>query len=220
MQLSGRDILDRDPQLNKLFPDHNHVIIPYCSSDVWLGEDTSGSSCNCFDFNCFNYVPNSPNMQFTFRGKTIFQSVIRQLISDHGLSSATEIVLAGSSAGGVGVANHAQWVTEQVSVDTRLLVFMDSAWFVNFQGTWTTNPLCYNRSYSSFQFSTDSIFRIFDGAVNQAQSSAQGQNGNRLLQIIQSHPPCSDNTLQYPCCLTPHCLLTRVIILCESRKSG
>ena len=140
--MSGRDILDRNPQLNKLFPDHNHVIIPYCSSDVWLGEDSSGSSCNCFDFNCFNYVPNSPNLQFTFRGKTIFQSVIRQLISDHGLGNATEIVLAGSSAGGVGVVNHAQWVTEQVNVDTRLLVIMDSSWFVNFQGTSMINVLC------------------------------------------------------------------------------
>ena len=118
------------------------MIIPYCSSDVWLGEDSSGSSCNCFDFNCFNFVPNSPNLQFTFRGKTIFQSVIRQLISDHGLGNATEIVLAGSSAGGVGVVNHAQWVTEQVNVDTRLLVIMDSSWFVNFQGTSMINVLC------------------------------------------------------------------------------
>ena len=50
------------------------------------------------------------------------------------MDSATEIVFVGTSAGGVGVANHVQWVREQISKDTSLLVIMDSSWFINFQG--------------------------------------------------------------------------------------
>ena len=38
--IEGWDILDADPSANPLFHDYNHVVIPYCSSDLWLGEET------------------------------------------------------------------------------------------------------------------------------------------------------------------------------------
>ena len=136
-QLTGTDILDRDPLKNKLFPSHNHVIIPYCSSDLWLGNETGGEECSCFNFTCNNFNPTSEGLgQFTFRGMRIFKSVFRQLTDDYGLRVATELVLAGSSVGGVGVVNNAKWVREQLGVGTELLVLFDSAWFVNFQGKW------------------------------------------------------------------------------------
>ncbi len=50
------------------------------------------------------------------------------------MGDATEVVLAGSSAGGVGVVNHAQWVRKQLLPNTELLVIFESAWFINFQG--------------------------------------------------------------------------------------
>lgn len=132
-QISGTDFLDRDPAQNRLFPKHNHVIIPYCSSDLWLGEELNGEECSCFNSSCFNFDPSSEGLQFTFRGKRIFQSIIGQLMRDHDMSSATEVVLAGSSAGGVGVVNHAQWVQGELS-SAKLLVIFESAWFINFQG--------------------------------------------------------------------------------------
>ncbi len=133
-QISGTDFLDRNRAYNKLFPDHNHVIIPYCSSDLWLGEELSGEECSCFNDSCFNFDPSSEGLQFTFRGKRIFQSIFSQLMRDYGLMSASEVVLAGSSAGGVGVVNHAQWAREQLSSNIDLLVIFESAWFINFQG--------------------------------------------------------------------------------------
>ena len=60
--------------------------------------------------------------------------MIQQLMRDHRMESATEIVLVGTSAGGVGLANHIQWVKEQISRNTRLLVIMDSSWMINFKG--------------------------------------------------------------------------------------
>ncbi len=50
------------------------------------------------------------------------------------MGMATEVVLSGSSAGGVGVVNHAQWLQRQLQPNAELLVIFDSAWFINFQG--------------------------------------------------------------------------------------
>ena len=56
--LLGTDILDQDPVANPRFWSYNHVVIPYCSSDVWLGnemDDTRNNTaadgeCDCFDY--------------------------------------------------------------------------------------------------------------------------------------------------------------------------
>ena len=56
--LLGTDILDQDKDTNPLFWSYNHVVIPYCSSDVWLGNEMNDTrnntaadgECDCFDF--------------------------------------------------------------------------------------------------------------------------------------------------------------------------
>lgn len=191
----GRDIMDRNVTKNPDFYDHNHVVIPYCSSDLWLGDEEEGpSDCSCSDLTCFNYKPDSPNLQFTFRGKLIFQSIFKQLQVDYGMDAAVEVIISGSSAGGVGVINHAQWVRDQLRPETKLLVLFDSSWFINFQG---------------------SIYRIFDGTLNSMQSSRLNDDADddnddrRLLSILSSNPACADFSLGYPCCISAHCVLTR-----------
>lgn len=190
ISVKGTDIMDQDPEKNPDFFDHNHVIIPYCSSDLWLGEEEGSVECSCSNLTCFDYKPDSSNLQFTFRGKTIFQSIFNQLQTDYGMDSATEILIAGSSAGGVGVLNHAQWVQKQILPTTNLLVMFDSSWFINFQ---------------------ESIYRIFDGTLNSKQSSLLSSQGDsrRLLSIIASNPACSDLFFGYPCCISAHCIMTR-----------
>ena len=145
--IEGRDILDTDPTKNPLFHSYNHVIIPYCSSDVWLGEETtnteavgiSDSQCNCFNYtssnqnSCFIFNPKSPNLQFTFRGKIIFQSIVRQLLADYGMMNADRVILAGSSAGGLGAVNHAKWTRETLNSSTKLMVLFDSAGLLIFR---------------------------------------------------------------------------------------
>lgn len=193
LAICGRDIIDRNQTTNPDFFDHNHVIIPYCSSDLWLGGEDNGSpECSCSDLACFNYEPDSPRLQFTFRGKIIFQEIFKQLQDEHGMKFASEILLAGSSAGGVGVMNHAQWVRSQMPQSSKLLLLLDSSWFVNFQ---------------------DNIYRIFDGTTNAthhaATSTAQIENTRRLFNILSSNPACDDFTYGYPCCITAHCIMTR-----------
>ena len=142
LELQGTDFFDRTT--SHVFRDHGHVVVPYCSSDVWLGSENnktrkfsqkSGNSdepCNCFDQSCFRYDPNADGLQFTFRGKTIFQSVLRDLDTMYNLQNATEIILIGSSAGGVGAMNLARWVTEEFPTP-NVMVISDSAWFINFR---------------------------------------------------------------------------------------
>ena len=202
LQVQGRDILDRNCSegVNPQFCNHNHILIPYCSSDSWLGNETDDSrdstrnsyastrgECDCFNRSCFQFEPWSPNLQFTFRGKRIFQSVFRELL-DLGMRNASEVVLVGSSAGGLGVLNHAKWVREQLPASTELLAIFDSSWFINFQGN---------------------LLRTFDGAINQRESNNRRESSaNVLSSLIESHPACSNTRLGYPCCLSAHCLLT------------
>ena len=199
--VEGRDILDPDPAKNLLFHSYNHVVIPYCSSDVWLGEETTNteavemgtSHCNCFNYTtssnqngCFNFNPNSPNVQFTFRGKIIYRSIIQQLLADYGMYNADKVILAGSSAGGLGVINHAKWTRETLNSSTELKVFFDSAWFIDFQ---------------------DGIEMVFNGEVT---SSTSTDNNRRLLDILSSNSACNDtDRLGYPCCISAHCVMTQ-----------
>ena len=200
--IEGRDILDPDPAKNHLFHSYNHVVIPYCSSDIWLGGETTNteavgtgtSQCDCFNYTtssnqngCFNFNPNSPNVQFTFRGKIIYQSIIQQLLADYGMDNADKVILAGSSAGGLGIINHANWTRETLDSNTKLMVFVDSAWFVDFQ---------------------NGIGEIFNGVSISGRSAVT--NNQRLFQLLMSNSACNDtDRLGYPCCISAHCVMTQ-----------
>ena len=40
LTIDGRDIMNDECEKNPIFCEHNFVVIPYCSSDLWLGNDT------------------------------------------------------------------------------------------------------------------------------------------------------------------------------------
>lgn len=135
LEIEGKDFFDRTTNPHVL-QDHGQVVVPYCSSDVWLGSQVSKNQdpdvCECFDSKCFAYDPNFSGLQFTFRGKIIFQSLLRDLDSMYRLHNARELVLIGSSAGGLGVLNLARWVTDEYP-HISLKVITDSSWFINFR---------------------------------------------------------------------------------------
>ena len=103
-----------------------------------------------------------------------------------GLEDVSQLVLAGSSAGGLGVLNHAKYVRGLLpSADMR--VIFDSSWFINFQ---------------------DIINRELDNATSGTETESQRQNADALLNIIQSSDICRDADLGFPCCGAAHCILT------------
>ena len=122
----GRDLLSSSESENPTFHDYCHVLVPYCSSDLWLGETTNLKKP-------FDFVDDSLVNNFRFRGQRIFRSVFADLKSN--LSLATEVVVSGSSAGGIGVLNHAKWLSNSFFArnQTKLRFIIDSAWFINFQ---------------------------------------------------------------------------------------
>nr|CAD7446829.1 unnamed protein product [Timema bartmani] len=79
-------ILSPSPEENPFWWSANHVFVPYCSSDTWSGTRSRPSS----------------DTKFTFMGATIVNQVVRDLLP-LGLTNASTVLLAGSSAGGTGV---------------------------------------------------------------------------------------------------------------------
>ena len=195
--VEGRDILDVDATNNPLFHDYNHVIIPYCSSDLWMGEETissdSNSECGCFDYKlpsnpngCFTFDPNSSELQFTFRGKSIFQSIFQQLLTDFEMNQAQTVILAGSDVGGLGAVNNAKWAREALSTSTNLRLILDSSWFIDFH---------------------DSIQITFIGRSSYVTNHTKPQH---LLDVLMANIACRDrDVVGYPCCLSAYCILTQ-----------
>lgn len=136
--VKGRTLLSTSQDENPDFYQHNHVLVPYCSSDLWLKKTNDYKKALSKDF-LFQFDPlHVDSHQFTFRGAAIFRSMVRDLFQFHGLSHAEEVILAGSSAGGVGAMNHAKWLKEELwkfaEQETKLYVVLDSAWFIDFRG--------------------------------------------------------------------------------------
>ena len=188
-EIEGRDLLSTDCTTNPDFCMHNHVMVPYCSSDLWLGNDTRFNSSHKFDFD-----PRATDLQFIFRGFVIFQSVFKKIFS-HVQDFNGTILLAGSSAGGVGVINHVRWVKQYLPQAT-LRVFVESSWFVNFH---------------------DNIYQRFTDFVNISEASRasdfniteylESQNDS-LLSLIVHHEPCNSVELGTLCCISAHCLIS------------
>ena len=130
--IAGDDFLSSDPDENELFHNYTHVLVPYCSSDAWLGNRTIKRFENGKDF-YFNDSDLENSDNFVYMGQSILRAVIEDLCLEHGLTNATDLILAGSSAGGIGLLNNLDWIKDEVSVsNTRLVI--DSSWFIGYTG--------------------------------------------------------------------------------------
>lgn len=127
----GEDLLSDDPSKNPLFHDYSHVLVPYCSSDAWLGNRTIPrfESGKGFVFNNSD-LENSNN--FVYTGQAILRAVMEDL-GEMGLENASDVVLVGSSAGGIGLLNSLEWINDRVPVNSSRVI-LDSSWFVDYTG--------------------------------------------------------------------------------------
>ena len=112
----GEDILSSN-EANNFAYDFNKVLIPYCSSDLWLGNST------------VTMAGNNNKLEISFKGYQIFSSVLKDL-DLLGLKNSSEILLAGSSAGGIGVINQADFINR--NYQAKVSVLADSSWFINY----------------------------------------------------------------------------------------
>ena len=132
-EINGSDILSSDPSENQLFHNYSHVVVPYCSSDAWLANRSNPMRSSIEEFSESIDADN-----FVYKGRVIFQAVFEELLGFWDLADAREVVLAGSSAGGIGILNNIGWVEERLrNVNTQnlsILAIIDSAWFIPFNG--------------------------------------------------------------------------------------
>jgi len=82
------------------FATFSHVWIPYCSGDTWLGNSAEGHLSLL-------------GMQMS--GHLILETIVDTLLNDTSMGSATDVVLSGSSAGGIGTYHHTDWFADVVA---------------------------------------------------------------------------------------------------------
>lgn len=74
-----------NPETNPNFASWSHVYVPYCTSDLFSGTQTERNSIGYY-----------------FAGRLVVDAVLDALIAGAGLGAATEVILFGDSAGGIG----------------------------------------------------------------------------------------------------------------------
>ena len=108
-------LLSATPGSNPDFYDATMVQVLYCSSDDWSGNKASTTTFN----------PNDPTT-WNWQGRAILNAVIADLTASHGFSSATEVMLTGQSAGGVGVFANANPVAKLIPLAARYTAYSDA----------------------------------------------------------------------------------------------
>lgn len=113
-ELAGIKSGSRDE--NPALYDANLVHIHYCSSDAWTGDRPAKAG-----------VDESQMTHWHFRGRAILKAVIADLAD---FAKADEVLLTGTSAGGVGVASNADDVATLVPAGARYVAAMDAGYIL------------------------------------------------------------------------------------------
>ncbi|KAH8360819.1 hypothetical protein KR084_004349 [Drosophila pseudotakahashii] len=116
-------ILSPHPEENPYWHNANHVLIPYCSSDSWSGTRTEPDTSD-------------RENKWRFMGALILRQVIAELIPvGLGRVPGGELLLVGSSAGGLGVMLNLDRIRDFLVNEKKLQVTVrgvsDSGWFLD-----------------------------------------------------------------------------------------
>ena len=171
--VDGRDLLSGDYEENPAYFNYTRVLVPYCSQDAFLANRTNSNRTNPLN------VKDDDSDNFSFKGRVIYQALIKELTLRNGLRNASQIVLAGSSSGGIGVLNNLKWTKDFLSsgsgsnTSPEIQAIIDSSWFVPYEGN-----------------------HVLDWDRNVAMAFSLPE-------------ACTDFALGYSCCTSPYCLISR-----------
>lgn len=98
-------ILSDDCNYNPDFCNFNKVILLYCDGNSFTGNRDSPVIVKGLD---------GKDKPLYFRGRRILDAILMTLASDHGLSSAENVLLTGCSSGGLAAYLHADYVHEKL----------------------------------------------------------------------------------------------------------
>lgn len=96
-----------DPEENPAMHDWNRVFLAYCSQDMWSG--TRREAMN-ETFGMF------------FSGHVIVEEIVRHLVDVENFGAATEVVIAGESAGGFGAWLNAGYIQDHLPASAKVTI--------------------------------------------------------------------------------------------------
>ena len=97
-------LMDSDPAVNPTFARFNRVELHYCDGASWTG-DAEGEA--------------SDGTRMHYRGKRILDAVLDELLTEFGLDSAEEVLVSGSSAGGLAAFLHSDFIRSRMPTSVR-----------------------------------------------------------------------------------------------------
>jgi O-palmitoleoyl-L-serine hydrolase len=153
---------------NPFFYDANHVFAHYCSSDFWSG----------------NRVASAETDDLQFRGVSIVQAIIEDLSNpsitqEPNLDDATLVIFSGTSAGGIGVLNHLDWLAEQLP-QANIYGIDDAGWFVDVEP--------YDPSIITPKTGVQLAHSYWNGKVDASCATAYGSNDGLCYLGEYSYP--------------------------------
>jgi hypothetical protein len=127
-------LFDTDPD-NSPFWGANKVLLGYCSSDGYMGDNEAWG--------------------WQFRGQRIVFSLIDELIASYGLSSNSTIIMSGGSAGARGVMTLLdRLVEERFPTGSQVVGFLDSPYYLDIAP--------YSSDFPGFPFEEQSKYLYFN----------------------------------------------------------
>ena len=118
-------ILGSNPTTNPDFHTFNAVAVAYCDGASFGGARAEPIATR--------YMKRGrvATARMYLRGREVFDAVVRDLLETQGLRSATEVILAGSSAGGLAVLYSVDHLAEMLVGAPRLVGLPDSGLFLD-----------------------------------------------------------------------------------------
>ena len=191
LQLDG--LLSDSPAANPDFYNANHVVVPYCTSDLWSG-DREGSQAT---------------REWEFRGIRVFRALVQDLKtvsfgSGPTLSAAQQVLLSGTSAGGAGVMVNLDWLAAQLP-GANVRGLNDGGWIPQFLPDWPGVPSVQGLVRNAAKLwhgkpdvtcanaNSDSIDHCYDSSVYPYLQTPlmvqESQHDTWVLGILQVHYP-------------------------------
>lgn len=96
----GGGYFSQDPAINPMMASWNTVYMKYCDGASFSGNNDTTQPVN--------------GLTLHFRGFRILNAIMEDLVANHGLSQATDVVVSGCSAGGLATYLHVDWWRSQL----------------------------------------------------------------------------------------------------------
>lgn len=156
-------ILSNSAKENPEFHDWNVAYLPYCD-----GSSFSGNRSDPVEFE---------GSLLYFRGFRILDSTISELLSDTSLKEARNVVFSGTSAGGLAVMLHADYVRSKLPKHAHFRSLADSGFFLD-----TTSRK--HKKQKKFRKAMQNVFKLHDCTDGVPQECVKKMSGKDLWKCI------------------------------------